>query len=143
MQWDASANHGFSTAPAEKLWLPTDESPDAPTVAAEESDPASLLAFTRDLLAFRKAHPALSADGGFTPVYAVKDAYPFIFLRSSETEKLLVILNPADRVSTATVKGILEGKKTLIKGTPAEWTEADGKTTITVAPRSYAVYSLE
>jgi maltose alpha-D-glucosyltransferase/alpha-amylase len=143
MQWDASANHGFSNAPAEKLWLPTDGDPDAPTVAAEEGDASSLLAFTRDLIAFRKAHPALSADGGFTPAYAVKNAYPFIFLRSGDTEKLLVILNPAARESTATVKGVLEGKKTLIKGMPAEWTEADGKTTITVAPRSYAVYSLE
>ncbi len=143
MQWDSSANHGFSTAPAEKLWMPTDADPNAPTVAAQEGDASSLLAFTRDLIAFRKAHPALSADGGFTPVYAVKDAYPFVFLRSSESEKLLVVLNPADRESTAVVKGVLKAKKTLIKGSAVQWTETDGATTITVAPRSYAVYSFE
>lgn len=34
MQWDNSANKGFSTAAADKLYLPVDDAADAPTVAA-------------------------------------------------------------------------------------------------------------
>ena len=34
MQWDNSANHGFSQAAADALYLPVDEREDAPTVAA-------------------------------------------------------------------------------------------------------------
>ncbi len=43
MQWDASANAGFSRAPAEQLYLPIDPRPDRPTVAAQAVDPGSLL----------------------------------------------------------------------------------------------------
>ncbi len=43
MQWDASTNSGFSTAPAEKLYLPIDPAADRPTVAAQLADPASSL----------------------------------------------------------------------------------------------------
>ena len=42
MQWDNSANKGFSTAAADKLYLPVDDTADAPTVAAQQADPDSL-----------------------------------------------------------------------------------------------------
>ena len=40
MQWDdARPNAGFSTAPADRLYLPQDPAPDRPTVAAQRDDP--------------------------------------------------------------------------------------------------------
>ena len=41
MQWDDTANHGFSTADAQDIYLPVDTAADAPTVAAQADDPDS------------------------------------------------------------------------------------------------------
>jgi maltose alpha-D-glucosyltransferase/alpha-amylase len=95
MQWDATANAGFSTAPAEKLYLPVDPAADRPSVAAEASDPQSSLNATRALIALRKAHPALGASGEFREVLAMKDQLPFVFERAKGDERILVALNPA------------------------------------------------
>ena len=56
MQWDGTANHGFSTAAADALYLPVDTADDAPTVEAQQADPNSLLHAVKSLLAFRHAH---------------------------------------------------------------------------------------
>ena len=55
------ANAGFSTAPAEALYLPIDPAADRPTVAAQLADPDSVLHLVRTLIALRRAHPALGA----------------------------------------------------------------------------------
>ncbi|MBX7540040.1 alpha-amylase family glycosyl hydrolase [Qipengyuania sphaerica] len=56
MPWNASACAGFgSTDP----WLPVGEDNRARTVEAQEADKNSLLHFTREAIALRKAHPAL------------------------------------------------------------------------------------
>lgn len=57
MPWRTDAAHGgFSTA---KPWLPLGPDHAALAVDAQEADAASLLNLTRQLLALRKAHPAL------------------------------------------------------------------------------------
>lgn len=97
MQWDASPNAGFSTAPADQLYLPVDTSLDHPTVAAQRPNNASLLNRVRQLIALRKSHPALCASGLFEPVYAEVGKLPFVYRRISGDETILVALNPADR----------------------------------------------
>jgi glycosidase len=66
MQWSKEKNAGFSTAPAEKLYLPIDPSPSRPDVATEEKDRASMLNFTRALLKLRRDHPALAKHRRFS-----------------------------------------------------------------------------
>ncbi|HTX92539.1 MAG TPA: alpha-amylase family glycosyl hydrolase [Anaerolineales bacterium] len=97
MQWSQDPNAGFSSAPAEELYLPVDPAADRPTVAAEESDPASLLNRVRALIALRKQHPALCATGEFEVVYAESGRLPFVFKRSQDGESILVAVNPAER----------------------------------------------
>ncbi len=143
MQWAGGANLGFSSSAPDKLWLPVDDAADAPTVAAQEKDPDSMLSFMRELVAFRKAHPALAADGGFYPVYAQKDQYPFIFIRAGGDEKLLVAINPSATQASAQIKGTLKAKRRLIKGSECKWSEKGDNTIISVPARSYAIYSLE
>jgi glycosidase len=143
MQWSKGPNLGFSSGTPDRLWMPVDDAPDAPTVAAEEADPASMLHFVRTLVAFRKAHPALAANGGFYPVYAEPHAYPFIFIRASGSEKLLVIINPSADESTAGIKGVLNAKHTLLMGTNAKWAAKDGKTTIAAPGKSFSIYRIE
>ena len=57
MQWDASANAGFSKATP---WLPVPPSAASINVQAEKANPDSLLVWYRQLIRLKKTHPALA-----------------------------------------------------------------------------------
>ncbi len=95
MQWDQGANLGFSTAAAEKLYLPVDPAPDAPTVAAQDGVPGSLLETVRRILTFRHAQPALGACAPFQVLYAAKNQRAFAWQRGdADTGVLVCAVNP-------------------------------------------------
>ena len=81
MQWDSTENLGFSSADAERLYLPVDDAPDAPTVAAQERDPASLLHTVRALLALRRREPALRGNAPFAVQFAREGSRLFVYRR--------------------------------------------------------------
>ncbi|HTX47938.1 MAG TPA: alpha-glucosidase [Caulobacteraceae bacterium] len=62
MPWTDAAPMGGFTSAAD-AWLPMDPAHLPLSVARQRADPASMLAFTRDLLAVRKATPALQTGG--------------------------------------------------------------------------------
>lgn len=97
MQWDNSINHGFSSAPTDKLYLPVDTSENAPTVEAQEKNGSSILNTLRKVIALRHAHPELQSDGEFEVIYAVKETYPFIFKRG----KFIIAVNPTEKSQSA------------------------------------------
>ncbi len=97
MQWDNTANHGFSAAPAEKLYLPVDTSENAVTVEAAQKDPDSILNTLKKVIAIRHANPDLQSDGDFEVIYAVKEKYPFIFKRG----QFIIAVNPTDKEQSA------------------------------------------
>ena len=97
MQWDHTTNAGFSAAPKEKLYVKQDEAADRPTVEAQMADPDSLYHEIRKLIDIRQAHSALQSRGEIEFVYAEEKQYPLAYLRSDDKEKILVIINPADR----------------------------------------------
>uniref|UniRef100_A0AAU2W0W3 Alpha-amylase family glycosyl hydrolase n=1 Tax=Streptomyces sp. NBC_00008 TaxID=2903610 RepID=A0AAU2W0W3_9ACTN len=88
MQWDDSPNAGFSTAPAEALYLPVDPNPDRPTVAAQRADTGSLLHLVRRLIALRKETPELGTAGSTEVLHA---GYPLVHVRGG---RYLVVINP-------------------------------------------------
>jgi glycosidase len=92
MQWDDSVNAGFSTAPAEKLYIPLDAAADRPAVSAQIADQDSLLNEVKRLTALRQAHPALQNYGEIEFIHI---GYPLIYKRSFTDEILLVIINPS------------------------------------------------
>ena len=103
MQWDGTANHGFSTAAADALYLPVDTADDAPTVEAQQADPNSLLHAVKGLLAFRHAHRDLDSDASFKVLYAPKakgDYRPFAWQRG----KLTCAVNPAGAAADLPLK---------------------------------------
>ncbi len=88
MQWDDGPNAGFSSAPADALYLPVDPSPARPTVAAQLADETSLLHLVRRLVALRAGTPDLGAR---SPVEVLHPGYPFVYRRG---ERHLVVINP-------------------------------------------------
>ncbi|MCO8275863.1 alpha-amylase family glycosyl hydrolase [Actinoplanes sp. TRM 88003] len=99
MQWDDSPNAGFSTAEADKLYLPIDPAPDRPTVAAQQDDPASTLNFVRELIALRQATPAL---GTRASTRLVSTGYPLAYVRG---DSHLVVVNPRREPATLSFSG--------------------------------------
>ena len=75
---------------ASDLYLPVDSSADAPTVAAQEKDPASLLNTVRAILALRHQEEDLQADAAFKVVCS-EAGKPFVYMRGD----LLCAVNPA------------------------------------------------
>ena len=90
MQWDSSANLGFSSATAEKLYLPVDPAENAPTVENQEADPNSMLHFVRNLIALRHGQEDLCNDSPFQVYSAEEGSRLFAYKRG----KLLVAVNP-------------------------------------------------
>ena len=98
MQWDGSRNLGFSTGCADALYLPVDPAADAPTVAAQENDPASLLNTVRALLKLRHSEEDLQADAPFEVICAEKGR-PFVYRRGN----LVLAVNPAGEAASADI----------------------------------------
>ncbi|MCQ2449477.1 MAG: alpha-amylase family glycosyl hydrolase [Clostridia bacterium] len=113
MQWNNEKNFGFSSAEAEMLYLPTDPSENAPCVAAQENDPDSMLNTVRDLIAIRKANPALQNGGSVT--FLTEGGYPLVYLRENAGQRILVLVNPS--ADAVTYKTDLVGEKIYEFGT--------------------------
>lgn len=100
MQWDSTLNCGFSSAPAKDLYIRQDPSEDRPTVQARQEDYSSLYYIIRNLIALRKAHPALQSRGKIEFLYAEKNKYPLIYKRTAGEEEITIILNPYEKYVT-------------------------------------------
>jgi len=132
MQWDASANAGFSTAAADRLYLPIDPEPDRPTVAGQQADPSSLLNTVRDLIALRRAHPELGPAGRLE---VLSDGYPLVYLRGG---RFLIVVNPSDQTRTLPHQRPELAKAAAVRPTGVTLDQ----TTITAGPFSYGIFEL-
>lgn len=144
MQWDATANAGFSAAPAEKLYLPIDDAPEFPNVAAQENDPESILNYVRGLLTLRAETPALGTGGDWRYLSSVDQPYPMVYLREKDGVKYLVALNPSGRSATAEFPA--EGARAqAIYGTDlhAKYSVRKGVATLKIRPASAVVMRVE
>lgn len=112
MQWDATLGAGFSTASPDKFYLPLDSLSDRPNVATQEQDSTSQLHFVRRLLKLRLEYPALACRGEIEFFQHGKDAYPMVFERRKDGQRILVCINPSGR-SVKAVRGYASGFKTI------------------------------
>jgi glycosidase len=143
MQWDSTANLGFSKAPAEKLYLPVDSASDAPFVAEQEKDKNSLLNKTRELIKLRHTEPALSSYAEFVPLYCRQNAYPFIYARAKGNDVVIVILNPSAQNQTATFNiNVPFSKFELLAGDKFDVKIEGNKITTNVPGQKYAILKL-
>ena len=104
MQWNSGKNLGFSEGCQDSLYLPVDPAQDAPTVEAQERDPASLLNTVKAILALRQEQPDLQADANLEIIIGKKEQ-PLVYRRG----QILVALNPSGE--NAAVKADVTGKE--------------------------------
>jgi len=91
MQWDSSENLGFSIADKESLYLPVDETINAPNVESQENDHNSLLNHVKHFIQLRNEMPDLQAAGDFEIIYAQQNHFPFLYRRG----QYLIGINPS------------------------------------------------
>ncbi|HTY01260.1 MAG TPA: alpha-amylase family glycosyl hydrolase [Bacteroidota bacterium] len=144
MQWAPGKNLGFSSAPEAKLYLPVDPAGDAPSVAAQETDPTSLLNRTRRLIALRRSEAALAGYAEFVPLYAVQGKYPFVYARAKGSAVVLVVLNPSRSAATAefSLNANVE-KRLLLAGRELDVKRHGDNMTIQTPGTSFAIYKLQ
>jgi alpha-glucosidase len=92
MQWDDSANAGFSKAPP---WLPVPSTYRTHNAADESKDPSSVLGFYKNVLRLRHTSRAL-LDGDYIPLNE-NDQNVLSYLRVYKDEVVLVALNMSAR----------------------------------------------
>ena len=88
MQWDATANAGFSKA---KPWNPVDPRYQDYNVATEKKDPNSILSWYQKVISLRRTNPAL-LDGKYIPLNE-DDPNVLAYLRSYKDKNVLVLIN--------------------------------------------------
>jgi alpha-glucosidase len=99
MQWSNQPNGGFSP-PTVQTWLPVNPNyKDGINVKDQQHNPDSLINFNyyKHLLRVRKNTPAL-IEGDYTPLHPTAKDY-FAFLRTSEQQTVLVVLNLSEKQS--------------------------------------------
>jgi maltose alpha-D-glucosyltransferase/alpha-amylase len=133
MQWKEGTNLGFSAAPTERLYLPVDGAPDAPTVEAQEKDPTSLLNTLKAILALRRAEPDLQSKPNLEIIRAEKEKLPFVYKRGA----LVMALNPGGQEVSVPVPGMRSAKNIFSIG---EGLYADGH--CTMGAQSFLVWRL-
>ncbi|HEY2649880.1 MAG TPA: alpha-amylase family glycosyl hydrolase [Puia sp.] len=145
MQWDDSKNAGFSTAAKEKIYIPEDAEPNRPTVAGEEKDPESLLHYVRDLLKLRTGSGALGNEGEWRSLNDSSQSYPMIYIRFRGNEKYMIVVNPSDRKTDASIAALHAKKMSYVFGTTNKSVYQKGETVdkITMPPVSAAIFKIE
>ncbi len=137
MQWNTSANAGFSQA---KPWLPVPASYKTHNVATELKEPDSILNFYRRVLALRHQDPALR-DGEYIALNE-NDPNVLSYLRRYKDDSVLVVLNMSaspQKVSfDLQAQGLTTSKATTLLTTGKENRESASLNSISLDP--FAVY---
>lgn len=108
MQWDGTANAGFTTG---KPWLRLADNYKQENVAAQQEDKDSLLMFYKTLITLRQQEPAL-CTGDYYPLYTDKQVFSFVRQKEGATSFLVIVnltgegatFKPEHRKLTGTVE---------------------------------------
>jgi alpha-glucosidase len=108
MQWDATANAGFSTSPP---WLPVADDFRQENVANLDADTQSILSLYKALIRLRRATPQL-IGGDYLPVAAQGDL--LLYRRGDGSGAVLVALNLGAEPASVTLESIGHGHRILL-----------------------------
>jgi oligo-1,6-glucosidase len=110
MQWDSSAQGGFSTG---EPWMKVNPSYVDINVKAQQWDLYSPLSFWKNMLAFRRDHKAATVYGVFTILDRDNDEV-FSYIKSGEGKTLLVTLNFTPEIQKCSPQDLVDGTTTII-----------------------------
>ena len=102
MPWQHDVPHGSFTE-GDRSWLPIPGDHYPLAVSLQDDDPTSLLNFWREMLAYRRLHPALSV-GKLTPLSLAEPVVGFI--REHGDEHLVCVFNLADERVTVDLSDV-------------------------------------
>jgi glycosidase len=102
MQWDATANAGFSPGTP---WLPVPPTSDSVNVAREKADPGSLLSWYKRLIALRRTDPAVAH--GENAMLDYDSVNVLVWLRKTPGRTVVVACNMSAEPKTITLRGAL------------------------------------
>ncbi len=136
MLWDASQNHGFSTAAP---WIAFGPEADITNLEAEQKDPGSDYVFYKQLLAMRHGREAFGT--GSLKIVPADDPSVLYFERASADETYVIVMSMDEGdTHTATIPGVaLPGDAQRLLG-DASLTRSGADATVTVAAASYGVF---
>lgn len=147
MQWDASLNGGFSTAPREACFFPPIDDAvygfSRVNVDAAERDPSSLLHWTADILKLRRQYPTF-ATGDLTFIDTNNRAV-LAFVRQDANATLLIVSNFAATPQSVTLNlKDYAGKTpvTLASGANFPVISADGQYTLALGRHDFYWFTL-
>ncbi len=106
MQWNNMTNCGFSAAKQDMLYLAQDPDEDRPTVEGCMANENSILNEMKHQIEVRKATEALQEGAGFELISA---GYPLVYRRYSESENILVAINPKNEEMELKIDNITPG----------------------------------
>lgn len=117
MQWDSSANGGFSEGTP---WIEVNPNYTNINVEAQKDDEDSILHFYKNLIKFRKEHEIV-VYGSYELLLA-DDPNVFAYKRSLEEQSLYVLCNFTDESVDVEIPGFEEDKNQLVIHNDIEWT---------------------
>ena len=143
MQWTGDRNGGFSRADPQRLCAPLVMDPvfgyQAINVEAQERSPASLLNWTRRMIALRQGHRTFGR--GTVEFVETGNRRVLAFTRSYEGQAVLVVTNLSAHVQTTRVQTQLEGVPVEMHGGTRLPPLERGQVSLTLAP--YGWYWLQ
>jgi alpha-glucosidase len=107
MQWDASANAGFTTGA--EPWLPVGPAYQTVNVEEQASDPRSILSLYRALVMLRRTEPALSV-GAYRTFSAEGDVLAYVRQDEPTGRQMLVALNLGRQPQAVLLTGFPPGR---------------------------------
>jgi glycosidase len=134
MQWEPGQGAGFSTAPAERFYLPLDPDPARPDVATQRAGEQSLLHLIRDLIGLRNDNAELGTGPAAT-LEVLNDGYPLAYIRGG---RFLVVVNPSGRTERAAHSRPQLATAKAVLGTGVS-VSADE---VTAAPFGYGIFAM-
>ncbi|HSO31310.1 MAG TPA: alpha-amylase family glycosyl hydrolase, partial [Labilithrix sp.] len=136
MTWTAAAGHGFSNAAP---WIAFGDAAETTAVDVEDADPASMLTYYRQLLAFRRGHAVWGT--GDVRLVALDTAAVVSFVREDTTESYLVAVNLTDEDQEGTAADPLSASGTVVFG-DGTLDASGGSVHVKIPARSGAVFRI-
>lgn len=125
VQWDDSPQAGFTTGTP---WIAVNPNYVEINAKAETADPDSVFHYYKKLIALRKAYPVI-VYGKYELLLADSEEL-FVYTRTLEQEKLLVVCSFCDHETHATIPAAFLGADCLISNRERTYTDAE----LTLAP---------